>query len=364
MNLFRIVTTVFLLASPALAYEPAPGDGEYKAFGENGPGGNFGTQISINLQKTGPLVELKAGSDTGLNCTYFADLNTGFVQAIEGQCFEIGRVSLENTAEGAVLTAPELWPVALPLVALRVVLDAPTRSAPENGFDALGLTAGMTRNEIEAALAQRDWTVIEEVFDGRSPDAWGATRTWYAPAGSEGRTRNLPDHILVNYAGAVGVEAARSGDVSAISLRRSLNYKRADVPPELIALDSSLRDKYGIDGGVDLDGIGTSQNRFFDASGEFVLDRLEKGIPACRDYEKPARSDKPENIHSCVFELTVGKTARGSRLEAMFVKVTDRFADQQQSVVKRLVPVHQKLARISDVLQGGGAGGGATPPEL
>ena len=357
---FRFSMILALIASPALAYDPAPGDGMYAGFADNGPGGQFGTQISINLQRTGALVELKAGADTGLSCTYFADLDSGFVKAIEGQCFEITTVSLSQTGEGTALTAPELWPDPLPLMARSAVLEDLDRTVPPNGFDALGLTVGMTRAEIEAALAERDWTVFDAFYRERTPE-WGHWEVTYAPAGSEGRARDLAESFRIEYSGGTGTVASDGMDRPAISVRRDVNYTRVDNPPELIVLDQALRDKYGIDGGVDLDGIGKTQDRFFDASGGFVLDRLERGIPPCRDYERPAQFDKAENVEPCVFQLTVSKSARANRVLGMSVILTDRFAERQQTVIQQLARTHEMLSRISGALQGGATGGGAAP---
>lgn len=361
--MFRLVIAFALIASPALAYDPTPGDGTYAALGENGPGGNFGTRLSINLQRVGQLVELKASADNGLNCTYFADLGTGFVQAIEGQCFEISAVSLSGSDDGGVLSAPDLWPDPLPLYAINEVLDDNERTKPQSGFDVLGLTVGMTRTEIETALAERDWAVFDEFFREVTPE-WGHWTVTYAAAGSEGRARDLPDAIRVEYAGASDAFATRGMDLLANQVRRDVSYKRAESPPEVIVTDQALRDKYGIDGGVDDFGVGTAQNRYFDASGAFLLDRLGKEFPGCRNYEKPAQSDKSENIAPCVFELTVGKTVRRSSLERMSITVTDRFTRQQETVNKTLARTHQKLMRISKALQGEGIGGGAQAPEL
>lgn len=362
--MFRLVIAFVLVASPALAYDPTPGDGAYGALGENGPGGNFGTRLSINLQRVGQLVELKANADTGLNCTYFADLSTGFVRAIEGQCFEINAVSLSESDDGIVFSAPDLWPDPMPLSAYNTVLDDMERTRPQSGFDVLGLTVGMTRTEIEAALAERDWTVFEEFYRERTPE-WGHWTVIYTAAGSEeGRARDLPDAIRVEYGGASDAFATGGMDMPSNQVRREVNYKRAESPPEVIVIDQALRDKYGIDGGVDDLGVGTSQDRFFDASGALVVDRLEKVMPGCRNYEKPAQSHKPENAAPCVFELSVGKTVRRSSVERMVVSVTDRFASQQETVKQTLARTQQKLTRISKALQGEGTAGGAQTPEL
>jgi len=361
--LLRLVIAFALVASPALAYDPTLGDGRYGALGENGPGGNFGTRISINLLRVGQLIELKAGADTGLNCTYFADLSTGFVRAIEGQCFEISAISLTEADDGVVLSAPDLWPDPMPLDPVIAVLDDIERAVPESGFDVLGLTAGMTRAEIETTLVERDWAVFDEFFRERTPE-WGHWEVTYAAAGSEGRARDLPDALRVTYGGASDAFTTLGIDLPAIEVRRSVNYKRAESPPELIVIDQALRDKYGIDGGVGDFGVVTSQDRFFDEVGEFVLDRLEKRIPGCRNYEKPAQSDRPENTALCVFQLTVAKTVRRSSLEGMSVVVTDRFANQQQSVKQTLAQMHDKLTRFSAALQGDATSDGAQAPEL
>ena len=362
--MLRLVAAFALTVSPALAYDPAAGDGTYGALGENGPGGNFGTRLSINLQRVGQLVELKASADTGLNCTYFADLGTGFVRAIEGQCFEIGAVSLSESGAGGVLSEPDLWPDPMPLSAYNAVLEDMERTRPQSGFDVLGLTVGMTRAEIETALAERDWTVFDEFYRERTPE-WGHWEVTYAAAGSEaGRVRDLPDAIRVEYRAASDAFATRGMDLPANQVRRNVNYKRAESPPEVIVIDQALRDKYGIDGGVSEFGVGKTQDRFFDASGGIVVDELATDHQGCRNYEKPAQSDKPENSAPCVFELTVGKTVRRSSIQGMSVTVTDRFASQQQTVKQTLARTHQKLTRMSKALQGDGTGGGAQAPEL